>query len=389
MANADGEGGSGHQIILLLDDEVMVTEGLAAGLARGGRTIVACNDVEGGELVVEWLKPSHVVTDVRLTGQFGYEGLDFIRFVKRLSPDTRVVLMTGDAPDALQMEASERGAVGFLQKPFEVAELDRLIDLMAPHRFGSSEWPAIIKMPLLEDILAEGLLFTAFQPIVSLITGQQLGFEALTRCRTDSPFRNPETLFRYAERKHRLPELEIACMSNSIRTGAVLAAGGPLFLNIHPSVFASGKFVLEALLSEAERNGVEPKRIVLEITEQGSLGEGLKALDTISNFKAAGVRFAFDDVGVAYSHLPFIGRVGPSFLKISQHFGTAFETDPTKTKIVRNLLGLAAEFDCELILEGIEDASTAAAAAEMGVKFGQGFHFGRPAEAMSFLSRPG
>src|SRR5687768_18437909 len=106
------DSGTDHQIILLLDDDVMITDGLAAGLARRGRTVISCNDLESGEIAVEWVKPSHVVSDIRLTGTFGFEGLDFIRFVKRHSPDTRIILMTGDAPDALQLEASERGAVG-------------------------------------------------------------------------------------------------------------------------------------------------------------------------------------------------------------------------------------------------------------------------------------
>jgi ActR/RegA family two-component response regulator len=270
-----------HQIVLLLDDDVGITEGLAAGLARPGRTLITANDLEGGELIVEWLKPSHVVSDVRLTGAFGYEGLDFIHFVKRSSPDTRIILMTGDAPDALQLEASKRGAVGFLQKPFEVAELDAVLDMMAPPRRGSPDWPDIIRVPMLDDILTVNLLSTVFQPIVRLPGGEKLGFEALTRCRTDSPFRNPETLFRYATGKHRISDLEMACIGSSLRSGAVLPASAPLFLNVHPAVFASGPVVYEGLLSQAKRAGIVPSRIVLEITEQGSLTNDRKAIDTI------------------------------------------------------------------------------------------------------------
>ncbi|HUP45730.1 MAG TPA: EAL domain-containing protein, partial [Thermoanaerobaculia bacterium] len=375
----------GHQIILIIDDDLMITEGLAAGLARGGRTIVTCNDVESGEIVVEWLKPSHVVCDVRLTGAFGYEGLDFIRFVKRQSPGTRVILMTGDAPDALQLEASERGAVGFLRKPFELAQLDAVLDMMAPARAGSEQWPEIIRVPLLEQILEEQRLFSVFQPVVRLTSGDQLGYEALTRCRADLPMRNPESLFQYAHRKHRLVDLEAACLRNGIREGASLP--GSLFLNIHPAAFASGRRLLDVLREQADHSSVDVHRIVLEITEQGSISDEIKALDVIEQFKAAGIRLAFDDVGVAYSHLPFIGRVRPAFLKISQHFGTGFEADSTKTKIVRNLLGLANEFDCDLILEGIETAATAAAAVELGIKFGQGFHFAHPAAASDFLDQ--
>jgi EAL domain-containing protein (putative c-di-GMP-specific phosphodiesterase class I)/ActR/RegA family two-component response regulator len=373
-----------HQIVLVLDDDLAITEGLAAGLAREGRTVITANDVESGEIVVEWLKPSHVVSDVRLTGTFGYEGLDFIRFVKRHSPDSRIILMTGDAPDALQLEASERGAVGFLQKPFTVAELDSVLNLMAPPRTGSPEWPDIIRVPLLDEILSGNMLGSFFQPIVRIATGEQLGYEALARCRSDSPFRNPEILFEYAARKHRVTDLEVACVRNGIHSGAALARSAALFLNIHPSVFASGNRLYDAVISSAKSAGVSLNRLVLEITEQGSLTDAGAALHTIERLKAAGVRFAFDDVGVAYSHLPFIGKVRPSFLKISQHFGTSFESDPTKTKIVHNLVALAKDFECDLILEGVESEATANAAQEVGIKYGQGFWFAVPAEATAF-----
>ena len=385
MTDTESDTAVAHQIVLVLDDDLMITEALAAGLARSGRTIITCNDLESGELVVEWLKPSHVVSDVRLTGAFGYEGLDFIRFVKRHSPDSRIILMTGDAPDALQLEASERGAVGFLRKPFEVAELDSVLNLMAPFRTGSPEWPDIIRVPMLDDILSGDSLSTVFQPIVKLASAEQVGYEALTRCRTESPLRNPETLFQYAVRKHRVVDLELACISLSLEAGAALATSKPVFLNIHPAVFATGRALRDAIIGAAERFGVDLNRIVLEITEQGSLSDDRKVVEAIQQIKERGVRFAFDDVGVAYSHLPFMDAVRPSFLKISQHFGTSFESDPTKTKIVRNLLALAKDFNCELILEGIETAATAAAAAELGIKYGQGFYFAPPAEASTFF----
>lgn len=375
---------SSHQIILILDDDLLVTEGLAAGLTRHDRTIVTCNDLESGELVVEWLKPSHVVSDVRLTGAWGYEGLDFIRFVKRHSPDSRIILMTGDAPDALQYEASERGAVGFLRKPFEISELDALLDLMAPFRTGSPGWPDIIRVPLLDDVLSGKGLGSVFQPIVRLANGDHVGYEALTRYRSDSPLRNPESLFHYAARKHRLLDLERACVAQSLQAGAGLSRSGPLFLNIHPAVFASGRAIIDTITASADTLGIALNGIVLEITEQGSMTRDPKSLDAVRALKERGVRFAFDDVGVAYSHLPFIDEVRPSFLKISQHFGTGFESDPTKTKIVRNLLSMARDFQCDLILEGIESGATKLAALELGIHYGQGFLFGEPAAAETF-----
>jgi EAL domain-containing protein (putative c-di-GMP-specific phosphodiesterase class I)/ActR/RegA family two-component response regulator len=376
-----------HQIVLLLDDDLMITEGLAAGLARGTRTVLTCNDVESAKLVVAWIRPSHVVSDVRLTGAFGYEGLDFIRDVKRMSPDTRVILMTGDAPDALQLEASERGAVGFLQKPFEVDALNSMLDLMAPVRSGSEDWPDIIRIPTLDVILESNSLSTAFQPIVKLSNGEQLGYEALLRNGSDSLFRNPETLFQYATSLHRVGDLEMACIRHSLHAAVDLPSGSPIFMNVHPTVFSSAR-LHDTIVEESGRAGIALNRIVLEITEQGSLSGDRAVIDSIKKIKALGCRFAFDDVGVAYSHLPFIEVVRPSFLKISQQFGTAFEGDATKTKIVRNILALSNDFDAELILEGIEGAATADAAAALGIKYGQGFYFARPAAASSFSRHP-
>lgn len=222
-----------------------------------------------------------------------------------------------------------------------------------------------------------------FQPIVRISTGQRVGYEALARYRSPSPLRDPVRLFAYAARKQRILDLEFACLHGAIQSGSQLARTAPLFLNIHPTVF-SGPALPAVITRECERSGVALNLIVLEITEQGSLADDRSAFDTIKKLQSMGVRFAFDDVGVAYSHLPFLDRVRPAFLKVSQHFGTGFETDDMKTKLVRNLLSLANDFKCDLILEGVESAATAAAAIELGIKYAQGYYFSRPEPAAAF-----
>jgi EAL domain-containing protein (putative c-di-GMP-specific phosphodiesterase class I) len=376
------------QMVLLIDDDVLITEALAAGLEREGRTVITCNDVESAQLIVERLNPSHVVCDVRLTGPFGYEGLDFIRYAKRHAPESRVILMTGDAPENLQFEASERGAVAFLRKPFDIQELDAILNLMesAATSSGATD-AAVIRMPLLDEIVkAPGALRPFFQPIVRLSAEYPtFGYEALARYRNNSLLRNPEVLFEYAVRKKRVTDLELACCAASIRAGAKLTRGALLFMNIHPDVLGQGEALRDLLVRECKEADVVPQQLVLEITEQATLTSDKSLLNTIHRLRELGVRFAFDDVGVAYSHLPFLDQVRPSFLKISQYFGTAFETDPTKLKIVKNLLMLAEDFECDLIVEGIEHVSTAEAAQQLGIRYGQGYHFHHPAEVETFL----
>lgn len=378
------------QLVLILDDEVMITEGLAAGLERPGRSIITCNDLESAELVVERISPSHIVSDIRLTGQFDFEGLQFIRYVRQHSPESRIIIMTGDAPEALQMEASERGAVAFLQKPFEIEQLDSILDMLSSSALSSGGIGVpLMQMPLMDEIIASPALEPLFQPIVTLDREPlAIGYEALARYRANPLLRDPVLLFHYAERKNRVADLELACVSHSLRAGVSLVqGGGALFLNMHPKVFLQGDEVISVLRSDCENYGIPFHSVVLEITEQDSLPDQAAVFETFKELRAMGIRFALDDVGVAYSHLPYIDKIRPSFLKISQHFGTSFETDPTKKKIVGNLQSLAKDFDCALILEGIEHTETATVAASLGIRYGQGFLFARPAEAAALVRK--
>jgi EAL domain-containing protein (putative c-di-GMP-specific phosphodiesterase class I)/ActR/RegA family two-component response regulator len=375
------------QVVLLLDDDLMVTEALAAGLEREGRSLITCNDLESAELMVDRLRPSHIVADIRLTGQFGFEGLDFVRYVKRHAPDSRIILISGLGDEALQLEASTRGAVAFLQKPFAVELLDSTLDMISCSPLSSSgHYAPLIRVPLLDDLLISQDLRPFFQPIVTLDESRQIfGFESLARFRTDSPLRNPDLLFKYAERKQRICDLEFACIGKTLEAAIQLPVSASIFINVHPDVFNSGATLEKTLFSHAQQWEIALDRIVLEITEQGSLTRTPELLTTFAELRDRGIRFAFDDVGVAYSHLPFMGDVRPAFLKISQHFGTAFETDMTRMKIVTNLLSLARDFNCQLILEGIEHSATAQAAADLRIPFGQGFLFGQPADASEFV----
>lgn len=71
-----------------------------------------------------------------------------------------------------------------------------------------------------------------------------------------------------------------------------------------------------------------------------------------------------------------MGKIRPSLLKISQHFGTDFETDSTKMKIVMNLLSLARDFNSALILEGVENEGTAEAAVDLRIPYAGSGLFG-------------
>ena len=150
---------------------------------------------------------------------------------------------------------------------------------------------------------------------------------------------------------------------------------------MHPRAVADGDRFARTLVDAASANDIPLDRVVLEITEQEKLEATETTLPAIEELRAVGVQFALDDVGVSYSHLDLISRIRPSYLKISHEFGTDFEKDPARRKIIRNIQSLARDFECEVILEGVESEETSRAAEDIGARYAQGFFYARPADA--------
>jgi EAL domain-containing protein (putative c-di-GMP-specific phosphodiesterase class I)/ActR/RegA family two-component response regulator len=368
-----------RQCILLVDDDAGITEGLAYTLEREGRTTVICSDVDSAEIALERFPVTHLVTDVQFSGDFGFEGLHFLRRVHQQAPACRIVLITGYLTDALRKAALESGASAILSKPFGTDELEAAFGASA----ASTRRPyEVIRIPALEEILRGDDVTPAFQPIVRLTPrgAVTFGFEALTRVRGRWLTGGPVMLFDYAERRSMLPELNIVALTAAIAATPILPEDAAVFVNVDPLTFDGGKLV-PALLTAAARASLPLHRLVLEVTERSAFPDDGVAGRVFSDLREMGIRFALDDHGSAYSHLNVIHQIRPSFIKISNTFGTAFEENETKRRIIRHTLSLARDFGCETILEGIENGSTARAAAAEGVPFAQGFHFGRPRAA--------
>ncbi len=378
-------GATASQTILIVDDDPAVCEGLAAVLETPGRHLILCRDFESAALMLELFLVTHVLSDVKFTGPFRFEGLDVVDFVKRTASAAPVILMTGYASAELRAEALARGAAAVLEKPVFGEDLERFLPTPESERDG-----VVTIVPTLDDIVTSNKLYAQFQPLVWIDKPiNAVGFEALTRLRSDSPFGNPEMLFRYAEAKSRIVELELAAAAASMKAGRDLTAIGFLGINIHPFVFSLADRMCDGILDAAADAGISPARLVLEITEQGALPSAEKVEAVTDVLRSHGVRFAFDDVGSAYSHLKSIAAVRPSYLKISQQFGTDCESNDVHRKIIENVQNLANAFSSEVLLEGIETARTATFARDSGIKLGQGYLYSRPTDPKTLAARYG
>lgn len=363
-----------RQYIVLADDDESITTALSYTLERPGRTVILCSDVDAAEIALTRFPVTHLVTDVQFSSSFGFEGLHFLGRVRSFAPQCRIVMMTGAVSPALCQEAAVHRA-SVIAKPFETRDLEAA--LLGPGEISDTSSTApyeVIRIPSIDEILRGEGLSIAFQPIVRLTPqgASTFAYEALTRV-AGTWIDGPALLFEYAQRRGKLAELNILTMTRAVLDAATLSGEPAIFINVDPLAFCHPQLV-PALYGAAIAANLPLPRIVLEITERSGF-TGDMAGPVFDELRAVGVRFALDDHGSAYSHLGQISRIQPSFIKISNAFGTAFELDETRQRIVRHTVALARDFGCETILEGIESASTARAAIDEGVRLAQGFHF--------------
>lgn len=249
----------------------------------------------------------------------------------------------------------------------------------------------------LRRALAEAEFELHYQPIVSLDARRIVGVEALVRWR--HPRRGmiaPDMFIGLAEETGLIVELgqwvlEQACAQ--VREWAVsISAADSLYLAVNVSIRQLQEPGFPEVVAGAlSRTGLDPRRLVLEITE-GRLAEYREAiLATLQSLKRLGLRIAVDDFGTGYSALSHIQQFPIDILKIDKSFVDHLHTDPQKASLVQGIINLGESLDLDVIAEGIEEPEQAEQLRQMRSSLGQGFLFSRPvdAEAMiALLQRP-
>ena len=112
--------------VLIVDDEETLTWGMSKSLSRD-RDKYSVFIANTGKEALEVLR-SHlidlVITDIRMPD---INGLDLLTTIKRDYPNTRVIIMTAYGSPDIQKEANKRGSLYYIEKPFEIADIRKLI----------------------------------------------------------------------------------------------------------------------------------------------------------------------------------------------------------------------------------------------------------------------
>ena len=124
--------------------------------------------------------------------------------------------------------------------------------------------------------------------------------------------------------------------------------------------------------------GLDPTRLVLEITESVTIDEADEPLATLLELKRLGVRVFLDDFGDGYSSLSYLRRFPIDALKVDQSFVATLGQAGDDGAILTAVERMADALGLEVIAEGVETADQARRLHLLGYDLAQGYHFARP-----------
>nr|WP_207168642.1 bifunctional diguanylate cyclase/phosphodiesterase [Thiocystis violacea] len=252
--------------------------------------------------------------------------------------------------------------------------------------FDPSMQAAMEAHTALESQLREGLrtgqFLLLYQPQVDG-EGRLTGAEALLRWRhPDRGLILPDTFIPLAEETGLILPLgqwvlETACAQLAHWARRPDTAGLTLAVNVSARQFRQTDFT-DLVRAALARQGADPHRLKLEITETLLLDDIGDASAKMVVLKALGLGFALDDFGTGYCSLVYLKRFPLDELKIDRSFVRDLLTNPSDAAIAGAILALARNFGLAVIAEGVETEAQRALLAECGCHGFQGYLFGRP-----------
>jgi EAL domain-containing protein (putative c-di-GMP-specific phosphodiesterase class I) len=244
----------------------------------------------------------------------------------------------------------------------------------------------------LSDAVQRGEFVLAFQPQMSLVTGEVAGAEALLRWNHPRDgLRPPASFIPVAERTGLIAEIgewvvgELAStLANWHRDGFE----GRIAFNISPRQVERPDFFLRLRQMFAEA-GVPLSMIELEFTESAAMEVSAGVLDDIAALRADGARIAIDDFGTGYSNLARLRSMPLDRVKLDPSLIAEIDTSEKARVIVQAVIHLIKGVECEVVAEAVETVAQADILRAMGCDTVQGFIFAEPMFEQDFLAWTG
>jgi EAL domain-containing protein (putative c-di-GMP-specific phosphodiesterase class I) len=221
-----------------------------------------------------------------------------------------------------------------------------------------------------------------YQPVIDLMSGRVLGFEALLRWEhpTEGPIL-PQLLIPWAEANGDIVTLGDWVLAEGCRQAVEWPPSVQLAVNCSIVQLRRG-VASQAVQSALEQSGLAPDRLTVEVTEHALSEEG--ASSELRTIAGLGVQLAVDDVGTSWNSFELLRRLAVNTIKIDESFVSGLEdAEGINRMVVETVVHLAHSSGMSTVAEGVESAKHASIVREFESDAAQGYFFAPPLEAES------
>ncbi|AXS79087.1 bifunctional diguanylate cyclase/phosphodiesterase [Dechloromonas sp. HYN0024] len=136
--------------------------------------------------------------------------------------------------------------------------------------------------------------------------------------------------------------------------------------------------LLERIRLPLDKFRITPELLEIEITESLLMKDAENIVERVKHLRETGVNISIDDFGTRYSSLNYLRRFSVSRIKIDQSFVRDLKTFSDSFAIIQAIVGIAKNFNLQLIAEGVETDHQVAILRQLGCNEMQGYFFSRP-----------
>ncbi|TGK55561.1 EAL domain-containing protein [Leptospira kanakyensis] len=324
------------------------------------------------------------------------DGMEFLRHIGNSHSSIATIIMSaldGALIDSVRKMASAYGTylLGAIEKPITPANLETLFSLFksrdVKQRKELNQGSLFTLGEILEG-LTNGDFVPFFQPKIQLSSGRLIGAEALARwVHPERGVIAPYAFIDLLEKSGNIDILTFIMLEESAKACKLIHAQGhkiSISVNLSLTSLADTKLA-DKITRVVSESGLDPKYIILEITETAAMTEMAPALENLARLRMKGFGLSIDDYGTGYSSMQQIARIAFTELKIDQSFVREMTTSNVSKVLINSSIEMATRLQIKCTAEGIETKNDLEQLKGMNCDLGQGYYIAKPMSFENFL----
>jgi EAL domain-containing protein (putative c-di-GMP-specific phosphodiesterase class I) len=375
-----------RQRVLIIDDDIDAGEIVSASVQAKGWECIVTTDAA---TFVGSLTPDTDLIFLDLVMP-GVDGIELLRHLGHDECKAGIVLMSGVGRRVLESADEMAKAlglfvVGHLEKPFQLAELDEMLERY--ERVGAGKIPVkkdgvTITEGDLRDAIEHEEFLLHYQPQIEISTGKVVGLEALVRWL--HPVHGlvfPDDFISRMEIFGLIDGLGRIVAKHALKEVGQFADKDGVVprLSINVSVRSLHDLKFPDYLETLARTfGVEVDKITIEITESGLIRELSHTLDVLTRLRMKAVHLSIDDFGTGYSMMQQLRHIPATELKIDRSFVKNMQISLGDRVMVQKTIEIGHDLGMKVVAEGVETSEQLEALRGFGCDLAQGYFFSPP-----------